>query len=45
LAETGDRTRAAYPHLGLMVEHRRADSLGNALMPDWLTTALDSDAE
>lgn len=36
----GDRTRIAYPDLGLMVEHRRVDALGDALIPDWLATAL-----
>jgi folate-binding protein YgfZ len=36
-----DRTRATYPDLGLMIEHRRVDALGNALIPDWLATALE----
>jgi folate-binding protein YgfZ len=40
LAEPGDRTRTAYPDIGLMVEHRRVDALGDALIPDWLATAL-----
>lgn len=40
LTETGPRTRAAYPELGLMVEHRRIDALGDAIVPDWLATAL-----
>lgn len=44
LGEPGDRTRAAYPDLGLMVEHRRVESLGDALLPDWLAAALASDA-
>lgn len=35
-----DRTRATYPDLGLMVEHRRVEALGDALMPGWLATAL-----
>jgi folate-binding protein YgfZ len=35
-----DRTRALYPELGLMVEHRRTESLGDAVVPDWLATAL-----
>ncbi|WP_447729010.1 CAF17-like 4Fe-4S cluster assembly/insertion protein YgfZ [Sphingomonas koreensis] len=44
LGEPGERTRAAYPELGLMVEHRRVEALGDAIMPDWLTAALASDA-
>lgn len=40
LGEPGDRTRAVYPELGLMVEHRRVEALGDALMPDWLRAAL-----
>ena len=44
LGEPGDRTRAAYPDLDLMVEHRRVESLGDALLPDWLAAALTSHA-
>lgn len=40
LAEPGERTRAIYPELGLMVEHRRAEALGDALIPGWLAAAL-----
>ena len=40
VAEPGDRTRATYPELGLMVEHRRVEALGDALVPDWLAAAL-----
>jgi len=36
----GDRTRIHYPDLGLAVEHRRVDDLGDAIIPDWLKTAL-----
>ena len=36
----GERTRAFHPDLGLAVEHRRIDDLGNALIPDWLQPAL-----
>jgi folate-binding protein YgfZ len=36
----GERTRIHYPEMGLAVEHRRIDDLGNALMPDWLAAAL-----
>jgi hypothetical protein len=43
--EVGDRTRATYPELGLMVEHRRIDALGDALRPAWLETALAEHAE
>ena len=35
-----ERTRATYPDLGVMVEHRRVESLGDALRPAWLATAL-----
>jgi len=40
LLEAGDRTRALYPELGLMVEHRRVEALGDALIPQWLAEAL-----
>ena len=40
LGEPTDRTRVSYPKLGLMIEHRRVDALGNALIPDWLAAAL-----
>jgi folate-binding protein YgfZ len=40
LGEPGDRTRATYPELGLMVEHRRVESLGDARVPAWLAEAL-----
>lgn len=40
LGEFGDRTRATYPELTLMVEHRRVEALGDALIPDWLATAI-----
>ena len=40
IAEPGDRTRAAYPDLGLMVELRRVEALGNAITPPWLEAAL-----
>ncbi len=43
LAEPGDRTRATYPDLGLMVEHRRVEALRDALIPDWMAGALASD--
>lgn len=42
LTELGDRTRATYPELGLMVEHRRVDALGDALLPDWLVRAIEA---
>ncbi|MGN6819785.1 MAG: CAF17-like 4Fe-4S cluster assembly/insertion protein YgfZ [Sphingomonas sp.] len=42
LAPAGDRTRAAYPDLGLMVELRRVEALGDAIVPDWLATALSA---
>ena len=40
LGEPSDRTRATYPGPGLMVEHRRVEALGDALMPDWLAEAV-----
>jgi folate-binding protein YgfZ len=40
LTEPSSRTRATYPELGLMVEHRRVEALGDALIPAWLATAL-----
>ena len=36
------RTRIHYPELGLAVEHRRVDDLGDAIIPDWLGAALRS---
>ncbi len=36
----GERARIHYPELGLAVEHRRVDDLGDALRPDWLVEAL-----
>lgn len=36
LTEPTDRTRATFPELGLMIEHRRVEALGDALRPDWL---------
>jgi folate-binding protein YgfZ len=37
----GERTRAAYPELGLTVVHARADALpDNAIIPAWLQPAL-----
>ncbi|MGK6354489.1 YgfZ/GcvT domain-containing protein [Sphingomonas sp. DT-207] len=41
LGEPGDRTRTTYPELGLMVELRRTESLGDALVPEWLRDSLD----
>ncbi|WP_093664792.1 YgfZ/GcvT domain-containing protein [Sphingomonas gellani] len=34
--EPDDRARVRYPELGLMVTHRRIDTLGNVLLPAWL---------
>src|SRR3954470_16732931 len=39
-AAAGARTRAFYPELGLAVEHRRIEDLGNALRPPWLEAVL-----
>ncbi len=41
----GPRTRIVYPDLGLAVDHRRIDDLGDALRPAWLTQALTEPAE
>ena len=38
--EAGPRTRVVYESLGLAVEHRRADDLDGALIPEWLEPAL-----
>ena len=38
--EAGPRTRIFYEDLGLAVEHRRVDDLGDAMIPKWLETAL-----
>lgn len=40
LGEPGDRTRARYPDLGLMVEHRRVEAIGDAMVPSWLAAVL-----
>lgn len=40
IAAVGDRTRASYPDLGVMIELRRVEALGDALVPDWLAGAL-----
>jgi folate-binding protein YgfZ len=40
LSEPGDRTRVRYPDLGLMVELRRVENLGDALRPAWLEARL-----
>ncbi|UIJ45862.1 folate-binding protein [Sphingomonas cannabina] len=45
LGEPGERTRAIYPELGLMVEHRRVEALGDAIMPDWLANAVSGEAD
>jgi folate-binding protein YgfZ len=42
LGEAGDRTRVSYPELGLMVELRRVENLGDAVRPTWLEAALVS---
>jgi folate-binding protein YgfZ len=36
----GPRTRIHYSELGLAVEHRRTDDLGDALLPEWLCAAV-----
>jgi folate-binding protein YgfZ len=39
-----ERTRVHYPQLGLAVEHRRVEDLGDALLPSWLAAALAAPA-
>ncbi len=39
-AETGPRTRVAYPKLGLAVEHRRVGDLARAIVPAWLQASI-----
>lgn len=41
----GPRTRIFYPELGLAVEHRRVEDLGDALVPGWLAAALAESRE
>ena len=36
----GPRTRVNYPDLGLAVDHRRVDDLGEVIVPPWLEPAL-----
>ena len=36
----GPRTRVHYPDLGLAVDHRRIDDLGEVIIPGWLEAAL-----
>ena len=40
-SETGPRTRVLYEELGLAVEHRRVDDLGNVIIPHWLKKTLE----
>lgn len=40
LGVVGERTRTSYPDLGVMIELRRIEALGDAMVPDWLTAAL-----
>lgn len=42
IGEAGDRTRATYPDLGLMVELRRTEALADAIVPGWLHDALNT---
>ncbi len=39
-AEPTARTKVRYPELGLAVEHRRVDDLGEVSLPAWLAAAL-----
>jgi folate-binding protein YgfZ len=43
IGEPGDRTRTTYPELGLMIELRRTEALGDALVPQWLADALGAE--
>ncbi|MDQ3245463.1 MAG: folate-binding protein [Pseudomonadota bacterium] len=40
----GPRTRVHFAELGLAVDHRRADDLDRAIIPDWLSAALAAPA-
>jgi len=42
--ESDPRKRSTYPDLGLMVTLRRADALGDARIPEWLTEAIGTEA-
>ncbi len=42
LGEPGERTRATYPELKLMVELRRVEALGDAQVPEWMAKALEA---
>ncbi|MEH3102674.1 MAG: folate-binding protein [Sphingomonas phyllosphaerae] len=42
--ESDARKRSVYPDSGLMVTLRRVDTLGDARIPDWLATAVGTDA-
>jgi folate-binding protein YgfZ len=44
LGEPTERTRVQYPELGLMIEHRRVDALGDAKMPNWLAGAIAAES-
>ena len=39
----GERTRIHYPDLGLAVEHRRIDDLGDAITPAWLAAPISGE--
>ncbi|MCH8616552.1 folate-binding protein [Sphingomonas sp. SM33] len=41
--EAGPRTRVFYENLGLAVEHRRVEDLGDAIIPPWLDLAATAD--
>lgn len=45
IGEAGDRTRAIWPELGLMVELRRIEALGDAIVPNWLHAAIHEQSE
>lgn len=43
--EPSDRTRVRYPLMGAMIELRRVDNLGNALVPPWLGAQIDGESD
>ena len=43
IGDGGTKVRARYDDLGLMVELRRVEALGDAVEPPWLTSALKTD--
>ncbi|MGJ3648030.1 YgfZ/GcvT domain-containing protein [Sphingomonas sp. GlSt437] len=45
ISEASERTRASYEDLGIMVELRRIEALGDALMPSWLVEGIQPNGD